>query len=332
MNKELGLSFLPSANEKQFEALAVTASQYGFEVMGVFDDLGYPAPFQPLITLAKNTRSARVGPICLALPKYSSLDVVVDNLSRLNQHRPHQVFLGLTSGAWMEKIGLKKATVGQLREAIDVVGYLLKKEDYGFEGNFYKISSGFSLQYDMPGQVPILIGAWGEKMAALAGEVADEIKVGGSANPLMVEIIKKRVVVGADKVNRPHDRVKTVLGSVTVVDEDGQKALHLAKFKAAMYVEAIGHLDPTAEADFPNEIRQIQAEVRAGNTAEAVKVMPDDLARRFVVAGTPGQVIRQVETIFAAGADRFEFGSPHGIDNMEGIKLLGEKVLPYFKK
>jgi 5,10-methylenetetrahydromethanopterin reductase len=31
-----------------------------------------------------------------------------------------------------------------------------------------------------------------------------------------------------------------------------------------------------------------------------------------------------------AGARRVEFGSPHGLDAEEGVRLLGERVLPRF--
>ena len=62
-------------------------------------------------------------------------------------------------------------------------------------------------------------GYLGARGAALAGEIADEIKVGGSANPAMVRLIRDRVGVGASPPGAPGDQV--VLGAVTVVDEDG---------------------------------------------------------------------------------------------------------------
>ena len=42
--------------------------------------------------------------------------------------------------------------------------------------------------------------------------------------------------------------------------------------------------------------------------------------------------IRQAEALFAAGARRVEFGTPHGLDPEEGIRLLGERVLPALGK
>jgi 5,10-methylenetetrahydromethanopterin reductase len=49
---------------------------------------------------------------------------------------------------------------------------------------------------------------------------------------------------------------------------------------------------------------------------------------RFAFAGNPDDIVRQVEAARAAGATRVEFGTPHGNNPTEGIRLLGERVLP----
>ena len=41
-------------------------------------------------------------------------------------------------------------------------------------------------------------------------------------------------------------------------------------------------------------------------------------------------IIRQTEELFESGVDLYEFGTPHGVDEGEAIRLLGEEVLPYF--
>jgi 5,10-methylenetetrahydromethanopterin reductase len=46
------------------------------------------------------------------------------------------------------------------------------------------------------------------------------------------------------------------------------------------------------------------------------------------LAGTPEQVAAQAAELIEAGADRVEFGTPHGISKAEGLRLLGERVLP----
>jgi 5,10-methylenetetrahydromethanopterin reductase len=76
-----------------------------------------------------------------------------------------------------------------------------------------------------------------------------------------------------------------------------------------MYLDVVGRLDPTT--DVP-----------------ASGMISDDLLDRFAMAGTPEQVVEQATALYEAGARRVEFGSPHGLTEEEGIRLLGERVLP----
>jgi 5,10-methylenetetrahydromethanopterin reductase len=332
-NPELSISFRAESNEKVLQETAETVGKYGFDVVSVYEDLGDQSPMYPLITLAKHSSKARVGPACVVVPKYITMEPVVGDIARLDSISPGKAYLGLAAGAWMDQVGIKPATVNQLREAADVSRYLLEKRDNGFEGKYYQVKPGFQVNYPTPeGKVPLLVGAWGQRMAALAGEIADEVKVGGSANPLMVDIMRARVNAGTERAGRKPEDVGIVLGAVTVVDNDREKALYLARRKAVVYIDVIGNKDPTAMADFPEEIAAIKTAMAHGDVEGAVEHLPDELTKRFLFAGTPKDIIKQTEEIFFQGASRVEFGSPHGIDGIEGINLLGQEVLPYFEK
>jgi 5,10-methylenetetrahydromethanopterin reductase len=146
-------------------------------------------------------------------------------------------------------------------------------------------------------------------MVALAGEIAQELKVGGSANPHIVAVMRKRLEVGAARAGRPPDSVGIVLGAVTVVDQDGAAARSLARSAVRRYYNLVAPLDPTMPFVAGDEI-------------------PDEVLDRFAFAGTPGDIARQAAEVFAAGATRVEFGAPFGLDPEHGIRLLGERVLP----
>lgn len=331
-NKELSLGFRSEPNESNLQAVARAAGRYGFDVISVYEDLGDQSPMYPLMTLSRESPNARVGPACIVVPKYKTMEPIVGDLVRLSAVSNGKAYLGIVPGSWMESVGLKSASVDQMREAVGVSRYLLEKKEDGFNGKHYLIKPGFKVNYPTPeSAVPILIGAWGERMAALAGEIADEIKVGGSANPGMVEVIQKRLNVGIVRANREKEDVGIVMGAVTVVDDDREKALYLARRRAVVYIDVIGGKDPTVVSDFPEELKAISHFVAARDIDEAAKHLPDSLLRRFSFAGTPADVVKQVEELFEAGASRVELGAPHGIDQVEGIDLIGKKVLPYFK-
>jgi 5,10-methylenetetrahydromethanopterin reductase len=184
------------------------------------------------------------------------------------------------------------------------------------------------LQYDVTrADLPLMIGTWGPRLAALAGEVADEVKIGGCVNPAIVAVMRERIAIGARKAGRDVDAVGIVLGAVTVVDEDGAAARRRAKEEVALYLPTVAALDPTVAVD-PELLARMEAAVRRGDRRAAAALISDDLLRPFAFAGSPADVIAHAEAIFAAGASRIEFGTPHGLTDARGVQLLGERVLP----
>jgi 5,10-methylenetetrahydromethanopterin reductase len=163
-----------------------------------------------------------------------------------------------------------------------------------------------------------MIGTWAPRLAAYAGEVAQELKIGGTANPDLIPVMRSRV---------GNDRVRIVVGAVTVVDEDAAAAQELAREEAALYFPVVAGLDPTLEvpAGLVDEVRRL---VDAGEREAAGRLIPDRLLSKLAFAGTPDEVTRQATALYEAGASRVEFGTPHGLTPRHGIELLADRVVP----
>ena len=219
--------------------------------------------------------------------------------------------------------------MARLREAAGRIRALLRGDGEGFDSELYPLASGVRLRYPvLRRDVPLLMGAWGPRGVALAGRIADEHKVGGAANPDLVAVMRARLDAGAREAGRSGDDVRLVFGAVTVVDEDGAAARALARREVAMYLDAIGALDPTVE--IPGDLAaRVRERVAAGDHAGAGALIPDDLLDRFAFSGTPDQVAAHAQALIDAGVDRVEFGTPQGLtDGAEGIRLIGERVIP----
>lgn len=117
------------------------------------------------------------------------------------------------------------------------------------------------------------------------------------------------------------------MGAVTVVDEDRQNARKLARMEVALYLPIVAALDPTVEVE-PDLLERIERKVRQKDRQGASDLISDELLNRFAFAGNSEDLIHQGMALFDAGARRIEFGTPHGINQGEGIRLLGEKVIP----
>jgi len=218
--------------------------------------------------------------------------------------------------------------VRRLREAIGAIRHLLAGREDGFASDLFPLPPGQLLQYEVERPaVPLLIGTWSAKTAELAGEIADEVKIGGSTNPAMVPVMRGYLAKGEKRAGRDNGSVEIVMGAVTVVDEDGAAARAHARRAVARYLPVVAPLDPTVE--LPEALlRQMASLVAAGAEDEAAALVPDDILDRFAFSGTPDQIVRQAEDLFAAGASRIEFGTPHGFTDAGGVRLLGERVLP----
>jgi 5,10-methylenetetrahydromethanopterin reductase len=117
------------------------------------------------------------------------------------------------------------------------------------------------------------------------------------------------------------------MGAVTVVAEDGRSARARARAEVAMYLDVVAGLDPTVEMP-AGLLVALKARLIAGDRDGAGRLVPDAILDRFAFAGTPAEVTARAAGLIEAGADRIEFGTPHGLTDDEGVLLLGQQVLP----
>ena len=118
-----------------------------------------------------------------------------------------------------------------------------------------------------------------------------------------------------------------VMGAVSVVDEDGDSARRMARREVAMYLVVVAELDPTLTLD-PPLVEAVRSELAKGDPDAAGALIPHHVLDRFAFSGTPEQVAAQANALFAAGASRVEFGTPHGLTGEAGVDIIGRRVLP----
>jgi 5,10-methylenetetrahydromethanopterin reductase len=328
MSVEFGLGLQGDKPPGDYARLASLAEAAGFDVLSVFGDLMYQPPIAALLEMAGATAQIRLGPACLnpySLAPYE----IAGQIAALDLASRGRAYLGLARGSWLAAVGIAQPRpVAALAEAAEVVYRLLGGRTGGFEGRVFRLAPGTALRYPVHRpDPPLLLGAWGPKGAALAGRIASEIKVGGTANPALVPVIRDRLRAGAAAAGRDPAEVGIVVGAVTVVDTDGAAARERARTEVAMYLAVVAGLDPTVSVP-AGLLGRVQRAVAAGDHRGAGRLIPDDLLDRFAFAGTPEQVARQAKGLIDAGVRRVEFGTPHGLTDDRGIELLGAEVLP----
>jgi 5,10-methylenetetrahydromethanopterin reductase len=324
---EIGLGLRPEVAARAYAPMAEQAEALGFDVISVFGDLLYQPPIVALLEMARVTSRIRLGAACWN-PYTMHPYEIAGQLAALDSMSRGRSYLGLARGSWLSDIGVAQPRpVSYLRQSVALIRALLSGDAGGIEADIFPLSPGARLQYALPATMPkLLIGTWGPRIAALAGELADEVKIGGSANPAMVSVMRERIAVGLKVSGRPPYAVGIVLGAVTVVDDDGQRARARARSEVAMYVAVVGDLDPTVELP-PDLVARIQRLVASGDEQSAGAMIPDAVLDLFAFSGTPAQVAAQAQQVIEAGATRVEFGAPFGLTASGGIDLLGRGVL-----
>ncbi|MBP2328994.1 5,10-methylenetetrahydromethanopterin reductase [Kibdelosporangium banguiense] len=329
---EIGLGLQSDKPAGTYSRLARLAEACGFDVLTVFGDLMYQPPIFPLLEMAAATERVRLGPACLN-PYSMAPYEIAGQVAALDLASDGRAYLGLARGTWLGAVGIAQPRpLIALRECAEVMYRLLRGDTDGFTGDIFTLAPGTALRYRVRRpDPPLLLGAWGARGAALAGRIAAEIKVGGSANPGMVGVIRERLRAGTDPAGRPVEDVGVVLGAVTVVDQDGAAARARARTEVAMYLAVVADLDPTA--DVPADLlARVTALVDAGDHVAAGQLIPDDVLDLFAFAGTPEQVAEQAQALIDAGVRRVEFGTPHGLTDEQGVELLGTAVLPLLRR
>jgi 5,10-methylenetetrahydromethanopterin reductase len=300
--RELGLGLQSNKLPGDYAVLAAGAERAGFDVITVFNDLFFQPALPALLEIARATERVHVGPSCLNPFTVHPVEIA-GQTAALDLASGGRAFLGLAAGAWLDRIGVDGSSpLTAISEAWEVVRRLLAGDDSGFEGRRFSLEPGDTLAYEpLRREVPLLVGTWSPRLTAFAGEHAAELKLGGCANPAMVRLTRERLG-GSD--------TRIVVGAVTVVDEDDAAARALARAEVALYLPVVAGHDPTVEVDL-----------------DAPEIS-DEVLDLFAFAGSPERIAEHAEALFAAGADRVEFGTPHGIGERRGVELLGARVLP----
>jgi 5,10-methylenetetrahydromethanopterin reductase len=320
--REIGLGLQTDKPPGAYAALAQIAERGGFDVVTTFNDLWYQPALPALLEIAESTERVRIGPSCLNPFTVHPVELagqtaVLDLVSR------GRAFLGLAAGAWLSALGIEqRRPVAAVAEAWEIVSRLLAGDRSGFEGEVFRLEPGAGLAYAPErSRVSLLVGTWAPRLTEFAAEHADELKLGGTANPAMVQLARQRLG-SAD--------LGIVTGAVTVVDHDGARAREHARRRVAMYLDVVASLDATAALD-PELLSALAERVAARDTEGAARLVSDETLDLFAFAGTPAQIARQAHALFEAGARRVEFGSPHGLDERGGVEMLSREVVPWLR-
>ncbi len=316
-SRRFGIGLLADRNPKDYPALAREIDHHPFDVVSVFNDLPFHPAFGALLLMAPELRRARFGPAGISPTRMAPIDMAA-HLALLAEFGDCQ--LGIVRGAWEGEYGISgpRPSIDAMEDCAHIVRALLNGQNPPASKHYpLAADAKLAVRIRKNASISIQIGTWGPRLASTARAIADEVKVGGSANPSMARWMKG--IIG--------DETHLVMGCVTVVDENREDARNWARARLARYLPIVMPLDRTLATE-PEYMQRLKLRLAKDDLDGAMAMISDETLEQFALAGKPEDIISRCEALYEAGVDRIDFGSPHGIRFEKGLRLLGKKILP----
>jgi len=215
-------------------------------------------------------------------------------------------------GAWWEpitsKVGIARVKPLQaMREYVTVLRKLFAREVVTWHSEFINLDE---VQLDIihgdtrPRPIPIYIGATGDKMLELTGEIADGAVLNYMVSPAYIRKAIEHLRVGAARAGRTLDALDRPELIVVSMDKDRGKALHPARELLVQYLGQEPHIMKASgvSRDLLNQVHAVLTwPATKEQVQQALHLVPDEAVQMVTASGTPNECVDKVKEYIAAG-------------------------------
>ena len=292
----------PSRSAAKYAQLAQQAEARGLE--GVFSIQFASNPWVPLGAVAASCSRLRLGTgIALAFTRspYETALAALD-LDQLSEGR---FTLGLgTSLGWIhdEHYGRAYAhPVARMAEVVRIIKLILTggaRKAGRFDGEFFQLDfSRLALAKPLRTNLLVWVAALREPLVRVAGAHADGL-IGHPSWSLRwaLDQVRGPYAEALRASGRERKQVEVNLWQVVAPNPDAKESVRDAKTHVASYASHAQYESYFAGHGFGEQARALAAGAAAGRR-DLVELVPDEMARTFVVCGTPGEVAQQLEPL-----------------------------------
>ncbi len=222
-----------------------------------------------------------------------------------------RVMLGL--GAWWEPIASRVGVnrhrpLKAMRENIESIRELFTMEEVSYSGEFVnldRVKLDVAFGDASPRDIPLYIGATGDKMLEMAGEICDGVVLNYVVSVDYIKHAVSLVEKGAQKVGKTlADIDRPELLVCCLSDENPDAAMAEGKKLVAYYLATEPHIMKASGVD-QSLLEKVQAIMSWPATEEdyirASKVIPDEVVRNLMAVGTSDECRKKVREYVDAG-------------------------------
>ncbi len=285
------------------------AESKGFEAVWQAESRLVRDAIVPMAAFAATTQRIKVG--SAVINNWTrNIGLLAATFLTLDDLAPNRIICGI--GAWWDplakNVGIeRRKPLLAMRETVEVMRRLLNMENVTFQGEFHRVTG---IELDVvhgrrePRHVPIYIGATGDQMMELAGQIADGIVLNYCVPPEYNDKALEMLDKGAKKSGRRVEDLDRPQLVVCAVDNDRQKAIQAAKGLLTQYLAQQPHI---AKASGVSEdvVKKVQSILGWPATKEqvhqAMQYVPDEFVLKISATGTPAEARAKVEEYMRRG-------------------------------
>ena len=285
-----GLDYVRYAEERGFEAVWQAESRLVRDAI------------VPMAAYAAVTQRIKVG--SGVINNWTrNIGLLAATFLTLDDLAPDRIICGI--GAWWDplarNVGIeRRKPLLAMRETIVVLRRLLNMERVTFHGEFVQVED---IELDVvpgsrqPRRVPILIGATGDKMMEMSGEIADGVVLNYCVPPEYNDNALELLEAGARRAGRTLDEIDRTQLVVCSVDHDRERAIDTTLELLTQYLAQQPHI-AKASGVSAEVVARIQAILGWPATKEQIQrakhLVPEELIHRITASGTPQEARAKV--------------------------------------
>ena len=278
------------------------AEQRGFEAVWQAESRLVRDAVVPMAAYAAVTERIKVG--SGVINNWTrNIGLLAATFLTLDDLAPNRILCGI--GAWWDplahNVGIeRRKPLTAMRETVTVLRGLLNMERVTFNGEFVHVEG---IELDVvhgrrePRNVPILIGATGDQMMEMTGEIADGVVLNYCVPPEYNDRALELLERGARKAGRTLDAIDRPQLVVCSVDHSHERAFDSTRMLLCQYLAQQPHI-AKASGVAEDVVRQIQSILGWPATKEQINkakhLVPENLIAHITASGTPEEARRKV--------------------------------------
>ncbi len=279
------------------------AEEHGFEAVWQAESRLVRDAIVPMAAYAAVTQKIKIG--SGVINNWTrNIGLLAATFLTLDDLAKDRIICGI--GAWWDplakNVGINRTKpLLAMRETVTTMRRLLNMERVTFHGEFVHVDG---IELDVvhgrhePRNVPIYIGATGDQMMEMTGEIADGAVLNYCVEPKYnikaLELLEK----GARKSGRTLDHIDRPQLVVCSVDQDHDKAIDTTRELLTQYLAQQPHIAKASGVSM-DVVTEIQSILGWPATHEQIKkakyLVPEDLIERITASGTPEEARKKVE-------------------------------------